>query len=499
MKFRARTAIGIDISSHSAGLVVLRQEKDGIRLLRAARRPIKGGLEENPRALKRIAKELRRVSKVKGIPATGSLYSPRDLMQIVEIPPTITGHKGQYIQKEIRHYVTLAGVNVVSDYRDLHSTTENERMLVVAGDSESITETVNSYQQAGLDIDVVEPQLLAYVRALYQQRIAGRFGCNVLLALVREGKLFLVVMRERNIDFVRTKALADDPDDPDAVLKQLQAEIKIIMQYYALEVADSTGHWEVNIVADDESTLLPESTQASLADTLGEIPLEILTSENIGTALSIEIPSGIPSDQISAVAIGHAMRVLCPEIVLPKINCLPPLIKEIKEIKRSMLLTAILAAMILLIMGLVTLVLIQRGDRMNARIASQKPASAMGQVADQHGALNAEIEQVERIPKRLKEILSSQENVNWARVLTDIKEGIPEDVSIARFNAKSDFSVHIDGVALHSNGITRFLSRLNKSEYLDAVDLVKTDYKKSGQTGHHVYEIRCQLATSIGT
>jgi len=502
VKLRAKTAIGIEISSGAAGLAVLRLDKDGVHLLRAARRPIKGGLQENPRALKRIAKELRRVCKVKAMPGTGSLFSPRDLTQIVEIPPTITGHKGQYVQNEIKHYVTLAGVDVVSDYRDLHTTTENERMLVVAGDSESVTETVNGCQQGGLDIDVVEPQLLAYIRALYQERIAGRFGCNVFLALLREGKLFMVVMRERNIDFVRTQTLAHDPEDPEAVLKQLKAEIKIIMQYYELEVADSTGHWEVNIVADDDSVPLPESMQTDLTDALGQIPVEILTSENVRTALSIDIPASIPSDQISTVAIGHAMRALCPEIVLPKINCLPPLIKEIKEIKRSMLLTAIMAAMILLIMGLATMVLIQRGDQMNARIMSKKPYSAMGKVADERGALDAEIEQVEKIPKRLKEILSSQKNVDWAQVLTEIKDGIPEGVSITEFNTKSDYSVLINGIALHSNGITRFLSRLNISGSLDSVKLVKSDFKKSGQiglSGHHVYEIRCQLTTSIGT
>jgi len=501
MKLRARTAIGIDISSSSAGLVVLRQDKDGIHLLRAARRPIKGGLQENLRALKRITKDLRRACKVKGMPATASLFSPCDLVQIVEIPPTISGHKGQYVQKEIRHYVTLAGVTVVSDYRDLHSSTETERMLVVAGDSECVTEAVNGCQQGGLDVDVVEPQLLAYIRALYHQRIAGRFGCNVLLALLREGKLFLVVMHERNIDFVRTQTLVDNPEDPEAVLKQLAAEIKIITQYYEIEVADSTGHWEVNVIADDENTPLPESAQTALTEALGPIPVEILTSENISTALSIDIPAGIPSDQISTVAIGHAMRALCAEIVLPKINCLPPLIKEIKEIKRSMLMTAVLAAVILLIMGLVTLVLIQRGDRMNARLLSQKSNNVMGKVAGIRGALDAEIEQVEKIPKHLKEILSSQINVNWARVLTDIKEGIPADVSIAQFDTRSDYSVFIDGVALHSKGITTFLSRLNKSDYFDSVDLVKSDYKKSGQSGlsgHHLYEIRCHLTTGVG-
>jgi len=494
---RTRTALGLDISSSSVALVLLRLDKSGIHVVRAARRPIKSGLRKNPRALKRAAGELRRACKVKGMSATCSLFSPRALMQIVDIPSNISGHRGQYIQKEIRHYVSLAGVTVVSDFRDLYTATGAERMFVVAGDSDCVSETVNACQQGGLDIEVVEPQLLAYIRAIYHQRIADRFGCNILLALLRDGRLTLTVLRERNIDFVRTHAIKDSSEEPEAVLEQLVAQIKIIMQYYEIEVADSTGHWEVNIIADDD-TSLPEQAQAYLSEALEQVPLEILTSENMAAALSVDIPSAVPSTEVSAAAVGHAMRGLSEEITLPKINCLPPLIKEIKDIKRSMLLTAISAAVILLIMGLVTMVLIQRGDQVRARIAIDKPQSAVGDVVDMRGALETEIDQVGKIPKQLKEILGSQKSVNWATVLADIKKGIPENVSITRFDTRNDYEVHVDGVSLNSNGITTFLSRLSQSDHIDSVDLVKTDYK-SGLNGHHTYEIKCKLTTSTGT
>lgn len=498
---RVKTAVGLDITSSSMALALLRQDKNGIRLVRAARRPIKSDIRENPRAFRRIARELRRTCKAKAIAATCSLYSPRALLQIVDMPSSVSGHKGHYIEKEIRHYVSLAGVEIVSDYRDIHSTTEAERMFVAAGDAECVADTVNSCHHAGLDVEVVEPDLLAYIRAFYHQRVAGRFGCNVLLALLRDGKLSLAVMRERNVDFVRTHAIDDDPEDPEAVLRQLLAEIKIIMQYYEIEVADSTGHWEVNVIAHDD-TSLPEQTQAFLTEGMeefpSEVPLKILTSENMFTALSVELPEGIPLDQISAAAVGHAMRALSEEIVLPKINCLPSLLQEIQEIKRSICWTAIGAAMLLLFMGLAAMVLIERGNRVSARIAQDKPNSAVGQVVDERGALEAEIAHVGKIPKRLKEILGAQKNVNWAVVLSDIKEVIPEKVSITRFDTRSDLTVYIDGIALTANNVTLFLSRLGKSDHITSVDLVKLDYK-SGINGHHIYEIKCQLMANVGT
>ncbi len=494
---RTRMAVGLDISSSSIALALLKQDKNGIRVVHAARRALSSGIRENPRALKRTIADLRRVCKVKAVPVTASLFSPRSLMQIVEIPAVIPGHRGQYIQDEIRHYVALAGVNVVSDYRDLPGAASTERMFVVAGDSECVTETVNGCQQGGLDVEVVEPHLLAYIRALYHQRIAGRFGCNVLLALLRDGKLSLVVIRERNIDLVRVHTIKESTEDPEAVLTQLLAEIKVIMQYYEIEVADSMGHWEVNVIADD--TPLPEQSQDVLTEGLGQIPLEILRSENILASLSVDLPQGVSADQISAVAVGHAMRVLSEEIVLPTINCLPPLVKEIQEIKRSMLITAVSAAAILLIMGLVTMILIQKGDQVRARIAVSRPNSAVGEALDLRGALETEIEQVGKIPQSLKEILGSQKNVNWARVLADIKEVIPKDViSISRFDSRGDSSVVINGIALTSNDVTMFLNRLTQSAHIDAVELVKTDYK-SGLTPHHVYEIECQLRTNTGT
>ena len=182
---------------------------------------------------------------------------------------------------------------------------------------------------------------------------------------------------------------------------------------------------------------------------------------------------------------------------MPKINCLPPLIREIKDVKRSMLCTAISAAVVLLIMGLVSMVLIQRGDQVRTDIAVQRPDSAVGEVVDLREALEAEIEQVGKIPKQLKEILGTQKSVNWARVLADVKKVIPENVSITRFDTRSDYTVFVDGVALTSNDVTRFQSRLGQSDQIETVDLVTTDYK-SGLNGHHVYQIKCRLRTSVG-
>jgi hypothetical protein len=492
MKPKPKIAVGMEISTTSVALAVVRQDEDGLHLVRAARKPIDPGVWENPDSLKRLIKDLRRVCKVKRVPVTLSLLSHPSLMQIVEVPSNLSGHIGQYLTKEIKNYVSLSGVTVVSDYQDINAINGVDRVFVVAADSEQVTEVVNFCQQGGVDIEVVEPQLLATIRALYHQRIAGRFGCNILLAIPQDDSLTLAVIRERAIDFVRTQPLEYNPDEPEAMLEQLVAKIKVIMQYYDIEVEGSTGNWEVNVIAANEMSL-PTQTECFLGEHLEQIPCAILTSDNIVASLSVDIPPDISADQVSMVAMGHAMRDLSGDILLPKINCLPHLIREIKGIQRSMLLTVISAATVLLIMGLLTLVLIQRGDYVTTKNSTRKPVNSMQEVVEKRGAIEAEILSVGEIPKRLKEVLETQNKVNWARLLTDVRAKIPKNVSISRFDTRNNTVVFIDGIALNSNDITRFLTRLNQSDHIASVELVKTDYDSDNK--YHSYGIKCQLMT----
>jgi hypothetical protein len=150
-------------------------------------------------------------------------------------------------------------------------------------------------------------------------------------------------------------------------------------------------------------------------------------------------------------------------------------------------------------MGLSTMVFILKVQEVSARIASKKPQSAVGAVVKERGEIEAQIEQVGKIPTMLRENLGSQKDVNWSRVLSDIKTSRPKGVCLTALDTRNNFEVFLTGKALTYSDVTRYVARLGQTAQIDSAKLVKsvTD-RKGGYGNHHVYEIKCQLKTTLG-
>lgn len=500
MKNVVRRALGIDISTTSISLAWVKHDKQGLHLLRAVRRPmpdglLKGGRIEKSALLRKIVSDLRRKCGHTKL-TTLSLFSSRALAQIMEIPDDVTLNMGQYVQKEIKHYVNLAGVKTVSDYRSLESSESSKRVFVGAGDSQCVTTAVNACQAVGLNVQEVEPSLLAYARALYHKKVAGQFASHVLLAIIRDDQACLSVWHNQSLRFIRTHSLDAAKDDPEKVGAFLAGKIKTIMQYYDVEVDESTDSWEVNVVTDDAASF-PEPARGQLCESMGETPVEVITSENFEAFASVDMSKQVSPDQVSIAAVGHAMRALSQDMHLPEINLLPMQIREEKEVKHGILLTAIAAAVLLLLMGLVTIGLIVKAKEISARIAYKKPQSAVGEVVKTRGQIEARIEQVGKIPTMLKQALQSQKNVNWSGVLSDVKNNRPKGVCLTALDCRNGYEVFIMGKALTYGDVTTYVSRLGQAVNIASATLAKTN-RKGGYNSHHEYEIKCQLKTTVG-
>jgi hypothetical protein len=403
---------------------------------------------------------------------------------------------GQYVQKEIKHYVNLAGVKTVSDYQNIDSTDASKRVFVAAGDSKCVTSTVNACQAVGLNVQRVEPCLLAYARALYHKKVANQFGCNVVLAMIRDGQVHFSVWRDGGLRFIRTHSLSDTKDEADKMGAFLAKKITMIMQYYDVEVSERCDLWKINVVTDDASSF-PDQARTRLCEAMGETSVEVITSENFETHASVVISPHVSQEQVSIAAVGHAMQALSDDTHLPEINLLPAQVREEKEVERGMLLTGIGMASILLIMGLVTMGLMVKVNEVNARIASKKPKSAVGKVVQERGQIESQIEQVGKIPTMLKENLASQKDVNWSGVLSDIKNSRPKGVCLTAVDSRNNFEVFIRGQALTYSDVNGYVTRLSRAGHIASAKLMKTD-RKGGYNSHHVYEIKCQLKTTTG-
>ncbi|NQV31510.1 MAG: pilus assembly protein PilM [Phycisphaeraceae bacterium] len=500
MKIKVKKALGIEISSTSISLALLKQDRRGLHLLRAVRRPmpdglLKDGMIQDEKLLRKIIRDFKSKCSPTRL-TTLSLFSSRSLIQMMEIPADVTLNMGQYVHKEIKHYVNLAGLKTVSDYRSVESTEASKTVFVAAGDSRCVSSSVNACQAVGLDVQVVEPSLLAYARALYHKKVANQFGCNVVFAIIREDQVCFAVWRDRGLRFIRTHSLADIKDEAENVGAFLAQKIMMIMQYYDVEVSERCDLWEINVVTDDASSF-PEQAKTRLCEAVGKVSVDVITSENFEAHGSVNISPRVSQEQISIAAVGHAMRALSNESSLPEINLLPTQIRQEKEVRFGMLITAIAMAAILLIMGLATMGLMVKINEICARIATKKPQSVVGEVVQERGQIESQIEQVGRISTMLTENLASQKNVNWSGVLSDIKNNRPKGVCLTSLDTRNENEVSIQGQALTYSDVTGYVTRLGQTAHIESAKLIKTD-RKGGRQSHHVYEIKCQLKMTMG-
>jgi Na+-transporting methylmalonyl-CoA/oxaloacetate decarboxylase gamma subunit len=497
---KPKTSLGIDISSTSMAMALLKQDKHGIHLVRAARRPlpeglIKGGTLNDPRLLRKMIGDFRRKCGRTRL-TTLSLSCPRAMVQIMDVPNHVSMNLGQYVQKELKHYVTLAGVKTVSDYRTLDSNDESKRVFVAVGDHKCVASAVKACEATGLDVHTVEPSLVAYARALYDKTLAHQSGSNVVLAIIRDNRVCLAVWQDRIVRFIRCHSLDDVKDTPGQTGSFLASKIKTIMQYYEVEVEGASNVWRIDVVTDHAASF-PEEARTQLCEAMGKTSVDVITSENLEIYCSVDLSKEISRDQISISAIGYAMNPLIENPALPQVNLLPMQIREEKDVKYGMLLTAVGASVVLLFLAILTIAIAIKTKEVNARIAIKKPQGAVGEAVMARSKIEMEIEQVGKIPTELKTILSNQKSVNWSGVLSDISSTRPKGICLTSMDSRNDYEVYIQGKALTYSDVTTFVTRLGQAANIASANLTKTDHK-SGYNSHHVYEIKCQLKTTTG-
>ena len=242
---RAKTALGIDISGGQINLALLKRTRDGVELLKAASGPVPDGAIQNysiedTAAVAKAIKELKRGNKIRVRKAAVSLPAKDVLVQIMDVPKKLPTNIGQYVQNEVKHYVILPGKEIALDFCGTGSAGQKRnRLFVAAADGGKVGRFVKVCGQAGLNVVAIEPPMLAYARALYDKTIAGRFDCNVLIAILGGGVLTLCVFRRHAIDFVRTKNISKEKAKPNELCQWLAEQINAIIQFYDVEVPGS--------------------------------------------------------------------------------------------------------------------------------------------------------------------------------------------------------------------------------------------------------------------
>jgi Tfp pilus assembly protein PilN len=498
MKFAVKTALGVDFSEGRINLAMLGQNAEGIELLKAASCPvpdgaIKDGNIEDPIIVSKVLKELRTRNKIPRTNHTGiSLLTSPTVLQIIDIPKGIMSNIGHLVRNEVKSFVALSGKEVAFDFCRMTSGRERgTHLLTVATDGQRVATLIDTCRRGGIHAEVIEPPLLAYVRAIHAKTIQEKINCNVLIALLRDSVLTLCVFKKQNLDFVRTRNINRKTIEPNELTYWLAGEINAIIQFYDVEIRDSSVKWETTIIVDPP--LLSDDVEQQLRDKITRSDLQVRSYENIFH--DTFVTKGNSSPKASAIAIGLAMRLLNINEHNLKINLLPPESAEVRSTKKHFLITSNIIAAILLLMILIGVGVGVLAHNVNEEVVLKKQTELSQDTYDllrEQEFLDKQIEQLSGGPTRLKSILDSHYSRDWCAILEDVRNRTPQTVRITQLLSNDNENMYLGGLALSYETVHLFVKMLNESDYIRSASLNETEREETTE-GLVKYVITCSL------
>ncbi|MEJ2704490.1 MAG: PilN domain-containing protein [Sedimentisphaerales bacterium] len=359
-----------------------------------------------------------------------------------------------------------------------------------------MTRLVEACSKGSINPEVVEPPVLAYARVLYANQTQRNMNGNVLLAILRDSILTLCVFRKQNLDLVRTRNIGPIETELEGLSGRLAKEVKAVIQFYDVEIAEVSGEW--NIVIDADSASLPNDTEQHLRDEIPWANLQVKTNENILQDILAVQDSG--TEKPSVVAIGLAMRLLNIDGHNLKINLLPPESADIKSAKRHFLITSNIIAVILLLMIFAAVGIGMLAQKIEQKTTLRKQTELSQDtyvLLREQESLDKQIKQLSDRPARLKSILDSRYSADWAGILEDVKNLTPKTVRITRLYSDDNTNMLLNGVALSYEVVHLFVKMLDQSDHISSASLKETIREE--KTGGLVkYVINCSLIRDEG-
>lgn len=495
---RSSVALGIDITDNVINMALLKQSKKGIELLKIVSGPIpegaiNNGFIEDSSILARAIKDLKSYNRIRIRKAAVSLSIQPQIVRIIETPKGSPRNIGQFIRNELKSYVVLSGKEIAIDFCGLkQGRGAGERLLAVASGAQETTELAQTCGRAGLNVEVIEPRLLSYIRVLYRQKVEGKFNCNVLLAILENNNLTLCVFKNEILDFVKIENIQNEITKSNDISAWLAKQINQIMRYYDIEIKGSSAKWEITVVND--RTNLPVDKEDNLKAAVKNDTIEIIDIESACSNILINKDNSRTTPLL--VPVGLAMNLLDTNESGLKINLIPQESSEVKALKKQLVNTAFIAAFISIILILAGNGLSFIAEKTAAQTTYKKQKELSKDtytLLNEHEYLDRRIKTLSERPNQISNILNSRESIDWANILIDIKKRIPQTVRIVKFYNTDTKGFRLEGQALSYESVRLFVDMLNKSEFIKTASLTET-IKNEHTDGFIIYIINCSLA-----
>jgi len=477
--------LGINISDGRITLALLRKNKSGVKLLKAAGCPvpdgaIKNGNIEDAKALAKAIKKLKVKNRIHSHRTAFSLVANPTLIQILDLPKDARNNPRQFVHNEVKHYAVLPIKKAAVDFCGIKSPAKSldRRVLVVATDRQNIIAASTTFNKEGLNIDAVEPAWMAYIRACYAKKIAGTFDTNRLFAIVCDGTLTLSLFRSQRLDFVRTERIEPETLQSEEYPRWLADKIDAVIKFYDIEASDKQNTWNITLVTDISTWSVPGTTE-SLKAKLGPAKLEVRTIEHAHLTM----------------AVGLAMKLLNVPGPGLNIDLLPQELIEAKSAEKQTLMIANIAATIIFLLILNVGFLIAKGKRVNAKIEQNRQTRVSRNTPEllkEQASLQKQITALSEKLDVTRDALSCGSALKWGRILSEIRRVTPKKVRLTALHSSDNSTMLLNGQALSYGAIYLFVDALSTCQNIESASLIGTE-KDNGSEPLVKYSINCSL------
>ncbi len=497
---RYRTALGIDISDSRISLALLKKHGDSIKLLKAADCPvpdgaIKDGNIENAAVLARAIKKLKARNGIRLHPTAVSLIANPTLVQILDLPKDASGNVRQYVHNEVKHYAMLPIKKAAIDFCGIKSLSKsnNRQLLVVATDGQKVATVVKAMNRHGLNIEVIEPDWMAYTRACFAKKIAAKPDTNSLFATIFNGTLTLSLFRDQILDFVRVKPIEPDISQSKKCFEWLTEEINAVLKFYESGSSKKCNKWQVTLVISNSDDTIEKKTK-QLSAKLKPAALKIRTFDD--SYLDTPVAEQTGKYQPSAAAIGLAMGLLNISGHGLNINLLPSEVVTAKSKEKQTLLIANIAAVILVTMIISIGFLQAKTENVTADITQQKQlkvAHNTQELLKEQSALQEQIADVKSRLELMNNIFGPDSVPIWGQILNDIKIATPKTIRIKEIFSGDNSNLLLSGQALSYEAVYSFIEALCACKNIESASLIGSQNNNRSDSLVE-YSINCSLA-----
>jgi len=449
----AKTSLGIDISESTISFALLSQTRDKVRIIKAGSASIPQGVIKagNITSPVELGKCLRKLLAANGIykcSASISLLANPSLIQILDMPEELPGNTAQFVQSEIKFSAVISGKQHQYDYYGLGDIGVNgtDRMMVAAVENKKLSDLLNAMATAHIDPLLIEPVMIAWMRALYDKYMMTNYDGNVLLVKSDSSTATVCVFRKGVLDFIRNTQVPLAVEKKE-YLEFVRDEVDSVKKFYDIEIAPfEDNKWQMvveidPVVADFDE--VSEFFDYKFAD------VHVCSPEQINQHTSVRAGKSIKKASITAVGLALAQ---CEETKMKiSLDLLPESFRNGKTVKKLTFAAISIAATVITFVSICSNLMGSQFSNTDVKIENAKHLLVPGemlQLLTRKKQIDRQLTDIENRKDFMLGILSLNEYFDWFEILNTIVEKSSENICITNLKQFGDEKVIIKGKVL---------------------------------------------------